>query len=339
MLLYMTLVESMRFYKVRCLEVRTPATIFAPLGWLATGVVCATLLAAPVATAQAPAPRTSGYLILRESYARDAALTATLHRARIQTDGSLPQRFSYRILVEYAAATGARTPSTVSLRDASIRWNRASLSAQAGQFKTPFAREYVLPVPDLETAEFATVIDSLAPKYDIGFMGEWAAPYASVSLGVFNGEGQNVSANRDSAMLVVGRLVARPFAPISLGGSVARYSPDSTRYGVEGVAEWHGLYTRAELIGQHKRGRTRDDQGWYVLSTVRLLPWLRAVGRVEDFQRPSLGQARRISAMTAGLDVELPGGRTRFLVNQTARRTGYPRIQRNSVIGQIQVRF
>lgn len=331
--------EAFRFAKAILDEVPVPTTISAPPGWVATGVGFATLLIVGIATAQVPSPRTSGYLIFRETYSRDAALTATLHRARIQTDGALPQRFSYRVLVEYSAAAGARTPSAVSLRDASIRWSRASLSVQAGQFKTPFAREYVLPIPALETAEFATVIDTLAPKYDIGVMGEWTAPYASVSLGVFNGEGQNASANRDSAMLVVGRLIARPFAPVSVGGSVARYSPDSTRYGVEGVVEWRGLSTRAELVGQRKRGRARDDQGWYLLTTVRLLPWLRAIGRVEDFQRPSLGQARRVSALTAGLDVELPGGRTRFLVNQISRRTGYPRVQRNSVIGQVQVRF
>lgn len=306
---------------------------------IAVAVLVLSYSLVPSAFAQVPAPRVSGLLILRETYARDAALTATVHRARLQADGTLPQQFSYRLLVEYAASAGPRAASVVSLRDAYARWTRAAWSIQFGQYKTPFAREYVVPLTALETAELATVVDSLAPKRDIGVMGEWTAPYASASLGVFNGEGPNASANRDSSMLVVSRVTVRPIAPVWLGGSVARYSPDSTRYGVEANLEWRGCTTRAELIGQHKRGRTQDDQGWYVLTTARLLPWLRAVGRVEDFQRPGIGQNRRSSATTAGLDVELPGGRTRFFVNLISRRTGYPRVQRNSVIGQVQVRF
>jgi len=35
----------------------------------------------------------------------------------------------------------------------------------------------------------------------------------------------------------------------------------------------------------------------------------------------------------------LPGGRTRLLVVLASRKTGWPRVQRNSLISQVQARF
>ena len=83
---------------------------------------------------------------------------------------------------------------SVSLREAIIRWTDGPLAISAGQYKTPFSREYLILVPVLETADLATVVDSLAPKYDVGLMGECVpGPRVSISAGVFNGEGQNAT--------------------------------------------------------------------------------------------------------------------------------------------------
>jgi len=70
-----------------------------------------------------------------------------------------------------------------------------------------------------------------------------------------------------------------------------------------------------------------------------VLPWLQLLARQEDFQRSGIGVARRVSATVGGANVELPRGRTRFLANFASRKTGFPRQKRNSVIGQVQVRF
>jgi hypothetical protein len=59
----------------------------------------------------------------------------------------------------------------------------------------------------------------------------------------------------------------------------------------------------------------------------------------EDFWRPSIGPARRIAATTGGANVDLPGGRTRLLVNLDSRTTGHPQVRKNTLIGQLQVRF
>ena len=227
----------------------------------------------------------------------------------------------------------------MSLREAIIRWSSASWAIQGGQFKAPFSREYLIPVPQLELADFSAVVSALAPQYEIGFLGEYSTPLVTVQAGAFNGEGINVGGNRDSTVLGVARVSLRPVAQATIAGNVARGSPDSTRYGGDLTLEESGVFVRAEAIGQRKKGRPRDDFGWYLLGGFRPRPWLQLLVKQEDFQRPSLGQARRISATVAGVNVDLPGGRTRFLANFVSRRTGFPRQKRNGVILQTQVRF
>ncbi len=200
---------------------------------------CATLIsllglvfasAAPAQMLTPPPPKVGGYIQLRETAIERAGMSAALNRARFSIDGTLPQHFSYRALVELESSAGVKNPAAVSLREATIKWTMPTYALTAGQFKTPFSREYLIPVPALETADFAAVVDSLAPKYDVGVMAEYMfGPFATVTAGVFNGEGQNAIANRDSTVLAVGRLVVRPLAQLALGSSVTRTSSDSVR--------------------------------------------------------------------------------------------------------------
>ena len=287
-------------------------------------------------------PRLGGYVQARETLQEDVGLTATLNRARFSIDGPLPSKFSYRVLVELEAATGARTPAAVSLREAIIRWAPGNAALTAGQFKTPFSREYLLPVPVLETADFAAVVDSLAPKYDVGVMGEYAfGPSATVFLGVFNGEGQNATANRDSTVMAVGRLVVRPVAQLSLGGSVSRDGPDSLRWGAEAVVEERGAMVRGEVITRHRRGRAADmdDRGWTVLAGLRVIPQVQVLVRQEDFRRPAFGENRRVRATTIGANLEIAPNRVRLLVNAVRRSLGAIPTRSDALIGQVQVRF
>jgi len=298
-----------------------------------------------LAGAQTPVapPRVGGYVQVRETAQEKVGLSATLNRVRVSADGNLPAKFAYRVLVEYQAPAGARVPATVSLREAIIRWAPNTLALWAGQFKTPFSKEYLLPVPVLETADFAAVVDSLAPKYDIGAMAEWTpGPWGVFSLGVFNGEGQNATGtNRDSLVLPVARAVLRPIAPLSIGASVARDSKDSLRAGVEATVEQWGGMARAEYITRHRTGRERDqdDFGWYVLGTLRVLPPVQLLGRAEDFQRPAYGVSRRVRAVTVGTNIEFAPNRVRLLVEGVRRATGPKQQNVNTLIGQLQVRL
>src|SRR5262245_5153584 len=153
----------------------------------------------PTAAQPLSPPRIGGYIQARTSAVQDIGFNAFLNRARASVDGALPARFAYRLLVEFQASAGVRAPATVSLREAVARWSPAPWAVTLGEFKTPFTREYLIPVPALEVADLAVAVDSIAPKYDVGMMAEYAyGPYSTISVGVFNGEGANSIANRDS---------------------------------------------------------------------------------------------------------------------------------------------
>src|SRR5437899_6178690 len=98
----------------------------------------------PIAAAPAPAgtpmPRLGGYIQAREVAQEQVGVTAALNRARFSIDGALPSSFSYRALVEMEASAGARSPATVSLREAIGRWARAPFAVIAGEFKAPLTR-------------------------------------------------------------------------------------------------------------------------------------------------------------------------------------------------------
>src|SRR5262245_5027262 len=100
-------------------------------------------VAPPIASATSlPLPKIGGYIQAREIAQERVGLTAVLNRARFSIDGALPARFAYRALVEMQASAGARSPATVSLREAIVRWSPSPFTVAAGEFKTPFTREY-----------------------------------------------------------------------------------------------------------------------------------------------------------------------------------------------------
>jgi hypothetical protein len=295
----------------------------------------------PAAGGLAP-PRVGGYVQVRESAQERNGLTSALNRARVSIDGGLPARLTYRLLVELEASAGARNPSTVSLREAIVRWNAAPFSATVGEFKTPFSLEYLVPVPLLETADLATVVDSLAPRYDIGGMAEYAfREIATVSAGLFNGEGLNASANRDSLIMAVGRLTVTPAPQLALGASASRDGPDSLRWGIEASIQERGAVVRGEYVTRHRRGRDRgqDDFGWYVFGSYRVTPRVQLVARREDFQRPWLGGAQRVRGATLGANVEIAPGRVRLLVEGLRRVSGLQQRRSDSLLAQLQARF
>ncbi|HTM58513.1 MAG TPA: porin [Candidatus Udaeobacter sp.] len=300
------------------------------------------VIPATAATPGITPPRLGGYVQAREMAQEHVGVTAVLNRARFSIDGSLPQRFAYRLLVETEASAGRTSPATVSLREAIVRWSPGAFALTAGEFKTPFTREYLIPVPALELADLATAVDSLAPKYDVGMMGEYAiGSFAAISAGVFNGEGANTTANRDSNAMIVSRITARPLPQLSLGASGARDGADSLRWGVDASAQEAGAVVRAEYITRHRRGRSRDndDFGWYVFESFRAIPRLQLVARQEDFQRPSIGVARRLRVLAWGANVEVAPNRVRLLLEFSRRISGRLQTRADAFIAQAQVQF
>jgi phosphate-selective porin O/P len=292
------------------------------------------------APSPAPGVRFTGYIQARETYRDGVGLTGSINRARLAAYGSVATNFTWRIQGEFRTGSVGTGKASVSLQDAYIRYKTGDFGVQGGQFKTPFSREFITTLADLETADRSTVVDSIAPKRDIGIMADYAiGPTATLMLGVFNGEGQNVTANTDSTLLWVGRASLRPMAYLTLGANAATYGSDSTRYGFDVSLEYQGATLRGEYIGQHRDGGRLDDKGWYAQGTYRVVPWVQLVLKQEDFRRSEISPALRNRATTGGVNLDFASGKVRLLANYVSREIGTPGVRRGLLITQAQVKF
>jgi phosphate-selective porin len=306
------------------------------------------LLVFPLASdalAQAPAPtsaspvKLSGYLQARETYQENLGLTATINRARLAASGSATGNVTWRIQGEFRTGSVGTGKASVSLQDAYARWAKNGVGLQVGQFKTPFTREFITSLSEVETADRSTVVDSLAPKRDIGVMADYAlGGRATLTAGVFNGEGQNVTANRDSSALGVARVAVRPVPYLVVGTNVARYFQDSTRYGADASLESPWLILRGEYVGQHHDQVTGDDKGWYALAASPVRPWLEPVLKYEWFNRSGVPlDAQKNRAWTVGVNVFPWGKATRVTLEYVSRSVGEPGIRKSQALAQVQV--
>jgi phosphate-selective porin len=303
----------------------------------------------PTAHAQAPTPssaptvRLSGYIQGRETYQKDVGLTGTLNRARLAAAGTVPGNISWRIQGEFRTGSVGTGRASVSLQDAYVRWTREALLVQLGQFKTPFTREFITSLTEVESADRSTVVDSLAPKRDIGVMVEYAfGGRATISAGIFNGEGQNITTNTDSSALGVARVAVRPIPFLLLGVNAARYFADSTRYGVDANIESPWIILRGEYIGQHRDILdVDDDKGWYALAAAPVRPWVQPILKYEWFNRPGVlaSGTQKNRAWTAGVNLFPWGRTTRFTLEYVSRKVGEPGVRKGLGLAQAQVLF
>ena len=289
--------------------------------------------------APAPTVKISGYAQVRETYRSGSRLTATLNRARVSAEGTIAGGFSFRVMPEYEAGGSSTQAASVSLRDAYVRWTKDAFNLTAGQFKTPFSPQFITSITQVETADRATAVDSLAPKRDIGLMaGYTLGTWVQLQAGLFNGEGQNRIVNVDSTNLFVGRVSVRPFPYLTAGGNVAHWSTDSTRWGADVAFEWEELSVKGEYLWQ-PRSAGEADKGWYALAAYRVVPWVQVVLMQERFVRPGVSAGQRQVATTGGVNVWLSASRIRLLANYVSREIGTPGIRRGTVVSQLQVRF
>jgi hypothetical protein len=316
------------------------------LARFAFGFLLASLLVSPLG-AQAPSSsppasvKFSGYIQGRETYQQDIGMTGTINRARLTAAGSVAGNVGWRIQGEFRTGSVGTGKASVSLQDAYVRWTRNALGVQIGQFKTPFTREFLTSLAEVETADRSTVVDSLAPKRDIGVMADYAmGGRATVSVGVFNGEGQNVTANRDSSTLGIARVAVRPVPFLVLGTNAARYFQDSTRYGADASVESPWIVLRGEYVGQHHDQVSGDDKGWYAVAAAPLRPWVQPVLKYEWFNRPGVARdAQKNRAWTAGVNLFPWGRATRLTLEYVSRTIGEPGVRKSLGLAQAQVIF
>src|SRR3954471_11668669 len=304
------------------------------------------LLSVPALHAQAPSPpppvKLSGYIQGRETYQENVGLVGTINRARLTAAGGVAGNITWRVQGEFRTGNVGTGRASVSLADGYVRWTHNALGVQLGQFKTPFTWEYVTSLTLVETADRSTVVDSLAPKRDIGLMADYAiGGRATISAGIFNGEGQNVTANTDSSALGVARVTYRPTPYLVLGANAARYFADSTRYGVDANIESPWIILRGEYIGQHRDiTNTADDKGWYALAAAPVRPWLQPVLKYEWFERSGIAPGTsKNRAWTAGVNLFPWGRTTRLTLEYVSREIGEPGVRKSLGLAQAQVIF
>jgi len=295
----------------------------------------------PAAEPAPPIVELSGYLQARETWQHAVGLTGSINRARLAAAGSVAPSVSYRVQAEFRTGSAGNGRASVSLQDAYIRFARERWSVQAGQFKTPFAREFVTSLTEVETADRSTVVDSLAPKRDIGLMGEYTiTPTVTAYAGVFNGEGQNVTANGDSTVLGVARVVVRPLAHVALGANAARYFGDSTRYGADASYQDGPFVVRAEYLAQARDATaSADDHGWYLVGAYALVPEVQLVAKYETFERPGISDQLDNRAWTLGANAFPFGRSTRLTVEYLTRKVGEPGSRKGVLLAQAQVKY
>lgn len=284
--------------------------------------------------------RMSGYLQTRVAVQKDVGMTATINRARLTATGTIATGFSYRIQGEFRTGNPGRAAS-VSLTDAYIRYVRYGFGVQAGQFKTPFTWEYITSIADIETLDRSTVVDSLAPKRDLGVMADYQiGPRIQVMAGAFNGEGQGVTANRDSTLLGVARVAIKLVPQVTVGANAARYFGDSTRYGADASYQDNRLVVRGEYLLQSRDSLGGEtDNGWYGLVGVRIAPPVQLVGKYEEFERPVISSQLRNLAWSAGVNWFIVPPAVRLSAFYVSRKVGDPGLRTSQLQTQLQVRF
>jgi len=299
--------------------------------------------AAPLVAQTSPSPmlELGGYLQARETWQEHVGLTASVNRARLGASGTLAPPISYKIQAEFRTGSVGNGRASLSLTDGYVRWSRDRWSLQAGQYKTPFTAEYLVSLADVETADRAAAVDSLAPKRDIGLMGEYAAgKTVTAYAGVFNGEGTNLTSNADSTVLGVARLLAHPAPHVDIGINAARYFGDSTRYGVDATYDNGRIVARGEYLGQSRDvAMADDDRGWYLLGAYGVVAEVQLVARYEEFERPGVSPQSRIRAWTLGANVRPFGPSTRFTLEYLSRKAGDPGTRQGRLLAQAQVKY
>jgi hypothetical protein len=309
---------------------------------LSPALLSLSTLSAQAPTSSPPSVKLSGYIQGRETYQENLGLIGTINRARLTAAGGVAGNVTWRVQGEFRTGNVGTGRASVSLADGYVRWTHNALGVQLGQFKTPFTWEYVTSLTLVETADRSTVVDSLAPKRDIGLMADYAiGGRATISAGIFNGEGQNVTANTDSSALGVARVTYRPIPYLVLGANAARYFADSTRYGVDASIESPWIILRGEYLGQHRDlADTADDKGWYALAAAPVRPWLQPVLKYEWFERSGIAPGTsKNRAWTAGVNLFPWGWTTRLTLEYVSREIGDPGVRKSLGLAQAQVIF
>lgn len=137
-----------------------------------------------------------------------------LRRARLNATARFPEGFEARVEADLAGSLGATSSLRAQLTDGYVGWvKHEELQVRAGQFKTPFGYEQLLPDPRMTTMERTLGNDRLTLGRQLGVQlhGDLLGKRLAYAVGAFNGSGVNTSSNEDGKLLVAGRVSGSPW--------------------------------------------------------------------------------------------------------------------------------
>lgn len=261
-------------------------------------------------------PSVSGLINLRYQY--DSASDANgfdIRRVHLNLKGELTKKLDYSFQAEFAGSP--------KILDAYVRYKLdRRFNLQVGEFKIPFSIENTYGPSTLETADNSLAISRLCNYSDVsgiasngrdiglsaygGFFPQDGYNLVDYAVGVFNGNGINLSDNNTSKDFS-GRLTLNPIRHLSVAGSYYNGSHGKTgdthyrtRTGFGAKWEDKRLLIRSEYICGNTGGI--KSQGAYAVAGYFLTEQLQTVAKYDYFQQDKTDAASKETDYSLGLN-------------------------------------
>lgn len=301
-------------------------------------------------TTLAPELRLSGYVSVRGTVRSDT-LTFIVNRARVTAMLRPAPVAALRVQVDFTAtgrSSGDTVPAIV-LTDAYIqvqppdgsRWASLQPALVVGQFRTPFALEFLTSFSLLQSANRSLVVDRVAPRRDIGVLAQLVARQQfRLQAAVVNGDGPNRLTNSDGQEMVLGRMTVFPIPGLGVAG---KYMAHGDAHAWGGDVRWIGQrgIVEGEFIarrGLFAPGTTVDSRGGYLLASYKIHLWIQPVLKWEelhDDRTDSTGTTNsRAQWTTVGVNLLTRGERVRFQLNAIFK-SEQPVVSGNELVAQL----
>ncbi|MCB9604236.1 MAG: hypothetical protein H6720_28270 [Sandaracinus sp.] len=154
--------------------------------------------------------------------AGDVTPFANVRLARLTVGGQLwGDHVRYFLNAEFAGK-----PQLLDL-EVDLQW-RPELQFRIGQFRTPFSRQFIMPLFALQLPDRSIVSDYFRANRDTGISaeGQLFGGRAEYRVGVYNGNGINAGGNDNTKVMVLGRVAVAPLGPVAYDETIARNDGD-----------------------------------------------------------------------------------------------------------------
>jgi hypothetical protein len=245
-------------------------------------------------------PKISGLLNMRYQYndADEGFSSFDIRRARIAFRGNLVSSLDYFFQTEFA-----KSPKIL---DAFINWKAANaFNIKAGEFKFPFSLENPYSAHGLEMIDNSMVITGLSGYEDVSgisangrdigidfhgkFIHREGYSVIEYSVGLFNGNGINVSDNNKSKDFS-GTVLVNPLKELTLSASHYNGSTGTQGANIQRVRSGFGVrYDNNKLLvrSEYIYGQTGDmnSEGFYAVAGYFVHPKVQTLLKYDYFQR------------------------------------------------------